>query len=152
MIGRPNCAPKLPGLVIVKVPPCTSSGLSFLARARSATSWIAFDRRVDDAMLAQAIDHDLRDERRERELRAHALVFVLLGLANLVDARVADLEHRIDVSGRAPAHDHVLGDLLAHDRHRDDFIARVPGYWYRGQFRRGPSGARPVLSERAVRE
>jgi hypothetical protein len=36
MIGRPNTAPKIPGLVIVNVPPCTSSGLSCfdLARAR----------------------------------------------------------------------------------------------------------------------
>ena len=44
MIGSPNCAPKLPGLVMVNVPPCTSSGLSFLARARSATSAMARDR------------------------------------------------------------------------------------------------------------
>ena len=32
---------ELPGLVMVNVPPCTSSGLSCLARARSATSAIA---------------------------------------------------------------------------------------------------------------
>ena len=41
MIGRPNCAPSWPGLVIVNVPACTSSGLSCLARARSARSAIA---------------------------------------------------------------------------------------------------------------
>ena len=34
MIGMPNCAPNVPGLVMVNVPPCTSSGLSCLARAR----------------------------------------------------------------------------------------------------------------------
>ena len=42
--GRPNCAPTLPGLVMVNVPPCTSSGFSFFARARSATSAIARDK------------------------------------------------------------------------------------------------------------
>jgi hypothetical protein len=40
MIGMPNCEPNWPGLVIVNVPPCTSSGLSCLARARSARSAI----------------------------------------------------------------------------------------------------------------
>ncbi len=41
MIGVPNRLPKTPGFVIVKVPPCTSSTLSFLARARSARSAVA---------------------------------------------------------------------------------------------------------------
>ena len=41
MIGVPNCSPKIPGLVMVKVPPPTSSGLSFLPRARSARSTMA---------------------------------------------------------------------------------------------------------------
>ena len=44
MIGMPNCAPKTPGFVIVNVPPGTSSGLSCLARARSARSAIALLR------------------------------------------------------------------------------------------------------------
>jgi len=35
MTGRPNRPPKTPGLVMEKVPSCTSSGLSFLERARS---------------------------------------------------------------------------------------------------------------------
>jgi hypothetical protein len=48
-------------------------------------------------VAAKAIDRDLRDERRERQLRAGALVIVLLRLANLIDARVIDLEHRVDV-------------------------------------------------------
>ena len=34
MMGSPNWAPKLPGFVIVKVPPWTSSGFRPLARAR----------------------------------------------------------------------------------------------------------------------
>jgi len=38
MIGIPNSAPNTPGLVIVKVPPDTSSGFSCLARARLARS------------------------------------------------------------------------------------------------------------------
>ena len=38
MMGKPITVPKTPGLVMVKVPPCTSSGESFLARARSARS------------------------------------------------------------------------------------------------------------------
>ena len=34
MIGMPNCAPNCPGFVMVKVPSCTSSGLSCLDLAR----------------------------------------------------------------------------------------------------------------------
>ena len=34
MIGMPNSAPNTPGLVMVNVPPETSSGLSCLLRAR----------------------------------------------------------------------------------------------------------------------
>ncbi len=41
MIGMPNWAPNWPGFVIVKVPPCTSSGFSRFERARSATSAMA---------------------------------------------------------------------------------------------------------------
>ena len=41
MIGVPKRLPKTPGLVTVKVPPCTSSTLSFFARARSARSFTA---------------------------------------------------------------------------------------------------------------
>ena len=36
--GVPKRLPKTPGLVTVKVPPCVSSGFSFLVRARSARS------------------------------------------------------------------------------------------------------------------
>src|SRR5438132_582331 len=38
MTGIPNSAPNTPGLVIVKVPPATSSGFSCLLRARPARS------------------------------------------------------------------------------------------------------------------
>ena len=38
--GVPNCSPKMPELVSVNVPPATSSGASFLLRARSAMSTI----------------------------------------------------------------------------------------------------------------
>ena len=38
MMGRPKTAPNWPGLVTVKVEPSTSSGLSFLLRARSPRS------------------------------------------------------------------------------------------------------------------
>ena len=41
MIGVPMIAPQPPGFVIVKVPPWTSSGISFFVRARSARSAIA---------------------------------------------------------------------------------------------------------------
>ncbi len=41
MMGVPNCSPKMPELVSVKVPPEISSGASFLPRARSATSTMA---------------------------------------------------------------------------------------------------------------
>src|SRR5438034_9163040 len=39
--GVPNRLPKTPGLVIVNVPPCTSSTLKRLVRARSARSFTA---------------------------------------------------------------------------------------------------------------
>ncbi len=35
MMGRPNTAPNWPGLVMVKVAPSTSAGMSFLVRERS---------------------------------------------------------------------------------------------------------------------
>jgi hypothetical protein len=38
MIGMPNSAPKTPGLVMVNVPPATSSVFSFFSRARLARS------------------------------------------------------------------------------------------------------------------
>src|ERR1022692_3148767 len=41
MMGIPNFAPKMPGLVMVNVPPCTSSGFNFLVRARSPRSVMA---------------------------------------------------------------------------------------------------------------
>ena len=41
MIGMPNCAPKMPGLVMVNVPPCTSSGFSFFVARAAARSSIA---------------------------------------------------------------------------------------------------------------
>ena len=41
MTGRPISPPKMPGLVIEKVLSCTSSGFSFLVRARSARSLMA---------------------------------------------------------------------------------------------------------------
>ena len=41
MMGTLMIEPNGPGLVIVNVPPCTSSGMSFLDRARLATSLMA---------------------------------------------------------------------------------------------------------------
>jgi len=41
MMGRPKVSPNTPGLVMVKVPPVISSGLSCLVRARSARSFRA---------------------------------------------------------------------------------------------------------------
>ena len=85
---------------------------------------VAVDRRVDHRVPAQAIDRGLGDERREGELGAGALVLVLLRLADLVDAAVVHLEHRVDVRRGVLAEHHVLGDLLAHHRHRLDAIRR----------------------------
>jgi hypothetical protein len=42
MIGVPWNVPEPPGFVIVNVPPCTSSGMSFFSRARFAMSAIPF--------------------------------------------------------------------------------------------------------------
>jgi hypothetical protein len=39
MIGKPIVVPKIPGLVMVKVPPWISSGLSCLLRAELPIQW-----------------------------------------------------------------------------------------------------------------
>ncbi len=52
MIGVPITDPNTPGLVMVKVPFWTSSGLSFLARARSPRSLIARARPSSDSSSA----------------------------------------------------------------------------------------------------
>ena len=52
MIGVPMTEPNTPGLVIVNVPRCTSSGLSFLVRARSPRSLIARARPSSDSSSA----------------------------------------------------------------------------------------------------
>ena len=56
MIGSPTSVPNTPGLVIVKVPFCTSSGDSFLERARSARSLMAA-RGAEQVELVGAADH-----------------------------------------------------------------------------------------------
>ncbi len=48
MIGVSKSAPKLPRLVIVNVPPESSSGAILLVRVRSATSAIFFARPLID--------------------------------------------------------------------------------------------------------
>ena len=75
---------------------------------------VAVDGGVHDAVPPQTIHDDCGDERREGELGAHPLVVVLLGLADLVDARVVHFEDGIDVRRGALAEDHVLRNLLAH--------------------------------------
>ncbi len=103
---------------------------------------VAVDRGVEHRVTAQAVDRRLGDERREGELRALALVVVLLGLADLVDAAVVDLEHRVDVRRGVLAEHHVLGDLLAHHRHRLDAVAGQPHRCRRGRGRPGSGGRR----------
>ena len=60
MIGVPISAPKTPGFVIVKVPPLISSGVSFLARARSARSTSAREQ-AEQVHLLGVLD-DRHDE------------------------------------------------------------------------------------------
>ena len=98
---------------------------------------VAVDRRVDDGHGAKRFDDGLQNEREIRQLGAGALVLRLLRFANLRDAREVDLEHRVHVRRRPPAHDHVLGDLLAHHRHLLDVIRRA-----RLERRRGHGSAR----------
>ncbi len=52
MMGKPMVVPKIPGLVMVKVPPWISSGLSCLERARPARSFSRRARPVSDSSSA----------------------------------------------------------------------------------------------------
>ena len=76
MIGMPNSAPKTPGLVIVNVPPATSSGLSCFARARFARSAIgAAQARRRFFSSAFLIDrHDQPPVERDRDADVDVLV------------------------------------------------------------------------------
>ena len=61
--------------------------------------------------LAQGVDDDLGDERRDRELRAGRLEFGLLLFAQRADAAEIYLVDRVDVRRGVRAEHHVLGDL-----------------------------------------
>ena len=63
---------------------------------------VALVRGVQDRRVLQRLDHRLGDERQEGELDAGLLVVVLLRLAQPIDVREVDLEHRVHVGRRAP--------------------------------------------------
>ena len=97
MIGTLMSVPYGPGLVIVNVLPCTSSGMSCLARARVATSLIAL-RQAGHAHRVGALDD--RDDQavveRDRDAEVHValqdqLVAAELGVhVRVCQQRVAD--------------------------------------------------------------
>jgi len=67
MIGRPNCSPKMPELVRVKVPPEISSAPSFLPRARRRDRRWSVPRR-EVALLSLLDDgHDQAPLQRDRD-------------------------------------------------------------------------------------
>ena len=120
---------------------------------------VAVDRRVHDGHGSKRIGRRLDDERHVGELRAGFLVFGLLRLAHLRDAREVHFEDRVHVSRRPAARDHVLGDLLPHHRHRLNLAG--PGAGGRRGAWRGAvagvgagaaAGAEPGAAPRPVRD
>jgi hypothetical protein len=85
---------------------------------------VAVERGIDDGKAPQRGDHGLGNERHIRQLRPTLLVLGFLLLANALDGREVHVEDRVHMGGGPPAHDHVLGDLLAHDRQRLYAVAR----------------------------
>ena len=96
MIGVPKRLPKTPGFVIVKVPPWTSSTLSFLARARSARSFTARARPRTFFSSALWITGTMRPQSRATAMPEVDVLLVDDGVA--VDAGVQDREglERVD--------------------------------------------------------
>src|SRR5947209_15100976 len=117
---------------------------------------VAADLRVEDGKLSDGLRDGLEDEGHVGELRPRALPelpFVLL--AQAVDARHVYLIDGGDVRRGALRHDHVLGDALAHDRHRLDAVAlagldgrRLRGAAHGRRFRRGRRDGRRGLRRR----
>ena len=109
---------------------------------------VAFDRAIDDGVLAQRDDGGARDERHVGELDAVALLVLrLLLFAELDDARHVHLEDGVDVRAGALRLDHALRDDGAHLRHRDEFAGlRLRcgglGCGRRGSCRGGRGGSR----------
>jgi hypothetical protein len=66
MMGVPHWLPKMPGLVIEKVRPLTSSGWSFLVRARSPRSLMALPQ-AEQALLVRVLDHGHQQAPVERD-------------------------------------------------------------------------------------
>jgi hypothetical protein len=147
MTGVAKRLPKLPKLVMEKVPPETSSGLSWRERARAARSTMeladnghdqavferhgdadidlvviedvgALNRGVDDGECAQGFDGGAGDEGQEGQTEAIAFAELLLGPgAEARDLGHIDAVDGGDVGRGAFGEQHVLGDLLAHDAH-----------------------------------
>ena len=88
MIGMPNSAPNTPGLVIVNVPPCTSSGLSCLA-ARAVGEVGDRAAQAEQVLLVGVLDHRHDQAPVERDRDAEVDVLVVDDVV-AVDRRVDD--------------------------------------------------------------
>ena len=103
MIGMPKSVPNEPGLVTVNVPPCTSSGLSCLARARAATSAMPGDA---EQTLLVGLVHDRHDQTpvqgyRETEVdvllvddRSPSMAALRTGIARSASATALEMKAR----------------------------------------------------------
>ena len=78
---------------------------------------------VDAGVLPEPVGHRLRDEGQVGQVHAPVGVLLLLPRAELGDARVVDLEDRVDVRRDPAGHHHVLGRELPDARPGLDPVA-----------------------------
>jgi hypothetical protein len=111
---------------------------------------VAVDRRVHDRELAQRVDNRFRDERGEGEPRARRFVLRPVLVPQRGDPAEVHLVDRVDVRRGVRAEHHVLGNLPAHDAHRDHLhvLARSVR---RGRLRPEAGGRRPGSPARGAR-
>src|SRR6516225_1170993 len=89
---------------------------------RIVANVVAFDRRIDDGPLANAVHGSASEEWRKRQFcSSNLLEFSLHPLAQLHDARDVDFEDSVHMRAGAFRHHHVLGNLFAHHRHGHHF-------------------------------
>src|SRR5215470_13755534 len=155
MMGVPIKPPYWPGLVIVNVPSLTSSGVSFLFRARSPSSLSALvspKRFFSSAFLMTGTikphsrftaipiligrlyrivspsSEEFTTGNRFNALAA-ALEFRLLFFFGVENTRAVDLKKCCHVSRGLAAPDHMFGDRFSHSRQRYAFNVAGKFHW-----------------------
>ena len=93
---------------------------------------LTIQRRIDNRISPQRVDHCPGNKRHVGELDAKPRVLRLLRLPESLDGGEIDVKDRMHMGRRPLAENHVLGDLLAHRRQRlnvNALIALSQGAW-----------------------